>query len=563
MKKILLFTLLLANFFFANASSRVSAYRWRNNDGNETTATWKAALNTPLQINNLDAIRIRIAVEEAGNGNQTTLQNLIFSIDGGTNWINITDTSSPFSLISTPNVVHESSTTQQIATGNNASFVSGKFFSANSAITTTLAGNSYQFTELEFSIKPSASISTLDKYIFTIRSNNFPNIQATNAAVLTYCPFAPPVVSSPQNFHSSAKVSDLAATGTDLKWYTTITGGTELDATTNLTTGLYYLQTASCESTRTPVQVNINGVALNFAGGYVNLPINMPATYTKEAWIKGNDFSGSHNVISGGGDGMHAIYVYQGHLSSGHNGAWETVIDNEMLNTGVWYHVVVTYDADGTMKLYKNGVQVSVATNVPAFTGNFIRIGAFEPGQNLFNGTIDEARIWNKVLTEAEIQENMNCEFAGTQPGLVAYYKFNQGFEGADNSAVTSLTDSSGNGNDGTLVNFDLSANSSNWIGDSKIVTGKTCTTLSVGDHNLDFSSSLKVYPNPSSSAFFINSDSNGTIILFDLLGKIIQTQKLNSGTTTLDLGNTPNGVYLLKVTNEKNQSKTVKLIKN
>jgi len=122
---------------------------------------------------------------------------------------------------------------------------------------------------------------------------------------------------------------------------------------------------------------------------------------------------------------MHAIYIHQGHLFAGHKGAWETVIDNEILNADVWYHAAVTYDADGTMTLYKNGLVISTATNVPAFTGSAVRIGAFDANSNLFKGIIEEARIWNKVLTEAEIQEKMNCELSGAQLGLVGYYKFN------------------------------------------------------------------------------------------------------------------------------------------
>jgi hypothetical protein len=567
MKKILLFTLFLANFFYTTANTRMSAYRWRNDNGNETTATWKVGINTSLNIKNLDPIRLRIALEDYSTGQTAYTGNFYkkiqFSEDSGATWKNFTDSGSPFSLISSSEVADAVPTTQQISTGNYASFIVGAFVSTDSNQYISYPASTGKFTELEFSIKPNASISSSIKYTFQVLYSN------SNLVIpeLTYCPTPEPTATSPQNFNVNAKVSDLTATGTDLKWYTAVTGGTALDPITPLSSGLYYVsQTLSCESTRSEVQVNVNlnGSSLNFAGGYVDLPINMPATYTKEAWIKVNDFSPVNNIISGGSDGEHAIYIPGGKLSSGHNSLWESVQDSEVLDTDTWYHVAVTYDlATTTMILYKNGVAIAENNSVQPFNGNAVRIGAFDPGGNLFNGTIDEARIWSKVLTQAEIQNNMNCELSGTQPGLVSYYKFNQGFEGADNSTVTALTDSSGNGNDGTLINFDLSTNSSNWISGSIIQTGNSCTTLSVGDHNLDFNSSLKVYPNPSSSAFFINSDSNGTIVLFDLLGKIIQTQKLNSGTTTLDLGSTQNGVYLLKVTNEKNQSKTVKLIKN
>ncbi|MDR7212295.1 LamG-like jellyroll fold domain-containing protein [Flavobacterium piscis] len=573
MKKILLFTLLLANFFYANALTRITAYRWRNDDGSEITATWKATTNAPIQINNFDPIRIRIAVEDNTGTDPNTDQifgssvgvNAIlqFSDNNGQTWNNITDSQSPFTLVSSSVVNDGTNTTQQISSGNSSSFVAGLFKSTEQNTTFTMPRKNSSFTEHEFSIIPNSLISTSVTYTFVIKD------VSTNLVIptLTYCPTTEPTVTSPQNFNSSAKVSDLSATGTDLKWYTNATGDTALDATTALSTGLYYVsQTLSCESTRTQVQVNIiKGSALNFAGGYVDLPFNMPATYTKEAWINVSDLSKVNNIISGGNqDGRHAIYIPNGTLSAGHNGTYQALSDIDPLDADTWYHVAVTYDlATTTMTLYKNGNIVATDNNIPAFTGNEVRIGAFDTNNNLLYGVIDEARIWDKVLTQAEIQDQMDCEFAGAQPGLVGYYKFNQGFEGADNSAVTTLTDSSGNGNDGTLINFDLSASSSNWIGSSIIITGKTCTTLSVGDHNLDFSSSLKVYPNPSNNAFFINSDLNGTAVIFDLLGKVIQTQKINSGTTILDLGSTPNGVYLLKVTNEKSQSKTVKLIKN
>ncbi|MBS7232363.1 T9SS type A sorting domain-containing protein [Flavobacterium psychroterrae] len=574
MNKTLLFTLLLANFFFANASTRITAYRWRNNNGTETTATWKALLNTPVEITNFDALRIRIAVEETSTGNSGATLGLSskiqFSDNNGSSWQGITIQNSPFIFEVSPDVAHETATTQQLATGDPGSFVPGLFFSADSNSFVGLPASQGKFTEQEFSLKPTAFIKAGVTYTFRIDgvlvALNIPKLIST---VGIPCVTPEASVASPQKLNINTKVSDLVATGTDIKWYADAVGGTPLDVTTPLSTGLYYVsQTLSCESLRTEVEVNIvdlNGTSLEFQGGYVELPNSMPATYTKEAWIKINNFSPVNNIISGGSvDGEHAIYVPGGVLSSGHNGNYKAVEDSEQLNADTWYHVAVTYDlATTTMILYKNGVAIDENNNVPAFIGSLVMIGAFDPGQNLFNGAIDEVRIWNKVLTLAEIQNNMNCELSGAQPGLINYYKFNQGVQGGDNSAVSTLTDSSGNGNDGALADFDLSAGTSNWITGSIIQTGSTCTTLSVGDHNQEFASSLKVYPNPSSSAFFINSDTNGTAVLFDILGKTIQTQKVNSGTTALNLGSIPNGIYLLKITNENNQSKTVKLIKN
>jgi hypothetical protein len=74
---------------------------------------------------------------------------------------------------------------------------------------------------------------------------------------------------SEQKFCDGSTVANLVATGTELKWYTTLTGGAALASTTVLTTGPYYVSQTlnSCESTRTSVVVTVpetkkwNGVA--------------------------------------------------------------------------------------------------------------------------------------------------------------------------------------------------------------------------------------------------------------------------------------------------------------
>src|SRR4030095_16797367 len=70
----------------------------------------------------------------------------------------------------------------------------------------------------------------------------------------------------------------------------------------------------------------------------------------------------------------------------------------------------------------------------------------------------------------------MNCEVAA-QSGLIAAYHFNQGNDGEDNSAETTLTDASRNGNKGTLENFTLDVSSVNWVAPGGVVTGTACSS--------------------------------------------------------------------------------------
>jgi hypothetical protein len=210
--------------------------------------------------------------------------------------------------------------------------------------------------------------------------------------------------------------------------------------------------------------------SLNFDGSddYVSAGNILTPSYTKEAWIYMTANTGSNNIISGGdADGEHAFWAPGQILSAGHNGNWGTVQDNTTLNFNQWYHVAVSYDAvSQVMTLYKNGIQVSQATSVGYTNGAMVRIGAYNDAGNLFEGSIDEVHIWSTVRTAAQIQSDMSCSFATAQTGLIASYNFNQGTPNGNNTGITTLTDGSGNNNNGTLYNFALTGTTSNWIGD-------------------------------------------------------------------------------------------------
>ncbi len=113
-----------------------------------------------------------------------------------------------------------------------------------------------------------------------------------------------------------------------------------------------------------------------------------------------------------------------------------------------WNHLALTISGDNTAVAYING-QVELTWSIPTRP---VLNGHFSIGQdfdnsvvtNDFIGQMDEVRIWNVVRTRQEIQNNMNTELLGTEPGLIAYYKMNDG-----NGSI--LADDSGNMHPGTL----------------------------------------------------------------------------------------------------------------
>jgi hypothetical protein len=193
------------------------------------------------------------------------------------------------------------------------------------------------------------------------------------------------------------------------------------------------------------------------------------SSYTKEAMIQANALSGGYNIVSSSGD---VFWIYQNQLAAGHNANFLYVSTSATALLNTWNHVAVTYDAPTTtMKLYINGSMVSQNNAVPAATGNALQIGAYASAA-FFNGSIDEVRIWNRALSAAELNRRKDCELAGTEQGLLAYFNFNQGVFGVSNTAVTTLANGVSGGNNGTLNNFALASLTSNWTLGSPIVSG-------------------------------------------------------------------------------------------
>lgn len=152
--------------------------------------------------------------------------------------------------------------------------------------------------------------------------------------------------------------------------------------------------------------------------------------------------------------------------------------------TNQWYHVALTYDAGiNEMRLYVNGVLASngVGTPVGTYSESNLYIGAYNNAGNIafqFDGQIDEVRIWNVVRTGAQILASKDCILTGDEPGLLAYYRFNQGVASGNNAGLTTLTDQSDRcvPNNGTLVGFTLNGATSNWTAEAGFGNGVSGT---------------------------------------------------------------------------------------
>ena len=117
---------------------------------------------------------------------------------------------------------------------------------------------------------------------------------------------------------------------------------------------------------------------------------------------------------------------------------------------GAWHHIAGVRDAEALI-LYVDGVEEELTILQMGNHGGWalahpIVIGARYDYLSPSSIKIDEVKIWDRILCGAEIKAQMNCSRTGSEFGLEAYYKFNEGFIGGDNSTVLS-TDYSVNAN--------------------------------------------------------------------------------------------------------------------
>ena len=128
------------------------------------------------------------------------------------------------------------------------------------------------------------------------------------------------------------------------------------------------------------------------------------------------------------------------------------------LNTNIWYHIAATFDTDANeVRVYLNGSEVESwsTTRNPTASTEDLFIGKSRYSNEFWKGKLDDVRIYNRALDASEIAqlhtltEGSHCVQTDTLcTGLVGYWQF-------DEDSGTVAADSSGTGNDGTLMSMD------------------------------------------------------------------------------------------------------------
>jgi len=337
---------------------------------------------------------------------------------------------------------------------------------------------------------PNANHGDLTDFGLLSSISNWTDGAITNGS--SCVPFVAPVVNIASNAPSIAvggRLELAASGGVSYSWtgpngFTSTDQNPVIDNVSPSAAGLYTVTVTTASGCSVPasiaIQVSTAARALNFDGDndYVTIPHNNslnPATgITVETWVYPTDgITPSQSVIGKStqqvrgyifprtDDGWKSFSFYV-HL----DGQGWNIISATYPSINEWHHVAATYDGF-VMKIYLDGELKATKEVIGTISSNTnpITIGT-QPGFSgeFFQGSLDEVRIWNRALDECEIDNNMSCQLnPAIQTGLAAYYRFNKGLVGVNNTNILTVEDESGNNNTGTLTDFSLTGVLSNW----------------------------------------------------------------------------------------------------
>jgi len=231
-----------------------------------------------------------------------------------------------------------------------------------------------------------------------------------------------------------------------------------------------------------------NGLAFDGADDYVQTTFTGPTSKrprTIECWVKPPlvtkgikmffDYGSNSN---GGGFGLG---MTEGYLSA-HVGGF-SVTTNGLVADEEWHHIAFLYDSleSYNFRIYLDGEFIdSFNASVTINTRSTIklRFGVGVVSGTNYWGLMDEVRVWNYARTLMQLKNNSQNELCTRPKGLVAYYKLNEGIAEGNNLKVKTAYDFGPGKKNGTLNNFYLDKNLSNWVKGNKFQVGYVSASI-------------------------------------------------------------------------------------
>jgi hypothetical protein len=268
-------------------------------------------------------------------------------------------------------------------------------------VSVTIGTNGESYTIPGGTLTMTAYVDDVNRFAESNETNNKLTQSITIGTTPAPAP-APAPAPDPAPATGTSNVGLVAAYGFEENSGTTVT-----DASGNANNG------TNINATR--ITTGKNGKALNFNGTNAMVSVNNSASLqlttgmTLEAWVKPSVVTSAwRDVIYKGNDNYFLMATSDRSSMPVGGGTFGEVNGTAALEVGTWTHLAVTYDG-ATQKLFVNGVHKSsvARTGTIATSTNPLQIGGDSIWGQFFQGDIDEVRIYNRALTQPEIQTDL------------------------------------------------------------------------------------------------------------------------------------------------------------
>ncbi len=167
--------------------------------------------------------------------------------------------------------------------------------------------------------------------------------------------------------------------------------------------------------------------------------------FTISVWLKTNRQGRQQQIIRKGYDEKRAA---EGRwvLSIAQTGVIRIVINdveypqnlvslgNTVITDGQWHHVAAVFDRDEALRVYVDGELEIQDSNLVKYAASIhntrtvnVYIGRANSSGYYFEGLIGQISVWEIARSQQEIQTDMNHHLAGTETGLIAYWRMDKG----------------------------------------------------------------------------------------------------------------------------------------
>jgi hypothetical protein len=302
-----------------------------------------------------------------------------------------------------------------------------------SALTVNGSGGAYTLSDRLWVPNGALTMTagTLNASTFTARVGSFSGAGTFNVGTGTVILDGTNDATLPYASWSGLRMEDTDETSLVGYWKLDVGAGTEVyDASGSGLTGTlsssgitWAASVPSAILFEDPASVTFNG-----STGYANINVTsgLPVANAAQSiafWAKPASTSNTQvmvNVTAAISGSAVEVGIKGGALAVWNSGG-TNLISTTVPSTGVWHHIVYTYNGSSGQTLYVDGVATTASSgNNNTATPTAVFFGSADGANNFYNGSLDDVRIYSVALSSTQVAALVAGRYAGTG-GTVTY----------------------------------------------------------------------------------------------------------------------------------------------